>query len=460
VIATAVSTWQAVIARDALGEAETARKEAEADRDRAKTAEGKANTNLERAKEAEQRATTEAAIARAVNNFLQEDLLKQAKSEPQGYAGSKGIPDMTVREALDRASAKVGDRFRDQPLVEAAIRTAIAEAYGSERRPAVKHLERAVELRKAQLGPQHPETLHSLRLLANAYTWLGRGPDAVVIYEQLLENATASLRPANPELLGQMNQLAKAYRRMGEWKKSIRLLEQLIEKEAAGRGPIVAGSSDYALTLALNCLDAGPPAEGAARIDKVLECRNKIGNGYDAYFEHCRSVAYQRAGRLDEADHVLRALADHLRKQGARRQHEAARNLEMLSVNLQLQHRYSEAEQPAREATALYEQKDTKRSDEVEWRLPYVKNVLGGALLGQKKYAEAEPPLVQGYEGMKRGEATMTANWRYRLPEAGDRVIRYYEETNQLEKAREWREKISLRAETKIQPETKEAKPE
>jgi hypothetical protein len=175
VIATAVSTWQAVIARKALGDAETARKEAEADRDRAKTAEGKANTNLERAKEAEQRATTEAAIARAVNNFLQEDLLKQAKSEPQNYAGSKENVDMTVREALDRASAKVGDRFRDQPLVEAAIRTAIAEAYSSERRAAVKHLERAVQLRKVHLGPQHPETLHSSATASQRLHMAGSG---------------------------------------------------------------------------------------------------------------------------------------------------------------------------------------------------------------------------------------------------------------------------------------------
>jgi serine/threonine protein kinase len=48
VAATAVSTWQAVVARDA-------QHQAEADRDRAKTAESKANTNLQRAREAEQR---------------------------------------------------------------------------------------------------------------------------------------------------------------------------------------------------------------------------------------------------------------------------------------------------------------------------------------------------------------------------------------------------------------------
>jgi len=30
--------------------------------------------------------------------------------------------------------------------------------------------------------------------------------------------------------------------------------------------------------------------------------------------------------------------------------------------------------------------------------------MLGGSLLGQKKYAEAEPLLLSGYEGMKQRE--------------------------------------------------------
>jgi hypothetical protein len=51
-------------------------------------------------------------------------------------------------------------------------------------------------------------------------------------------------------------------------------------------------------------------------------------------------------------------------------------------------------------------------------------NLLGGTLLAQKKYADAEPFLRQGYTGMKQGEGTMTAQWRFRLTEAGERVVR------------------------------------
>ena len=72
-----------------------------------------------------------------------------------------------------------------------------------------------------------------------------------------------------------MDKLAQTYRRMGEWKKAMRLLEQVIEKDAARRGPIEAGASGNALALAMVYLHAGLPAEAAARLDEVRECRKK-----------------------------------------------------------------------------------------------------------------------------------------------------------------------------------------
>jgi len=44
--------------------------------------------------------------------------------------------------------------------------------------------------------------------------------------------------------------------------------------------------------------------------------------------------------------------------------------------------------------------------------------MLGAALLGQKKYAEAEPLLIDGYEGMKQREQTIPWQARARLTEA------------------------------------------
>ena len=72
------------------------------------------------------------------------------------------------------------------------------------------------------------------------------------------------------------------------------------------------------------------------------------------------------------------------------------------------------------------------------WTMFNTQSMLGGALLGQKKYAEAEPPLHKGYEGMKTREKTMPPQASTRLPEALDRLIEFYALTNKPDEAKKW----------------------
>ena len=66
--------------------------------------------------------------------------------------------------------------------------------------------------------------------------------------------------------------------------------------------------------------------------------------------------------------------------------------------------------------------------------------MLGGALLGQKKYAEAEPLLKSGYEGMKQRAEKITPEGQVRLPEALDRLIELAEATGKAEDAKKWKD--------------------
>ena len=70
-------------------------------------------------------------------------------------------------------------------------------------------------------------------------------------------------------------------------------------------------------------------------------------------------------------------------------------------------------------------------------------SLLGGALLGQEKFSAAEPLLIKGYEGQDKWETILgplPSNWR--LIEAIERIVWFYEATNQPEIARAWREKL------------------
>ena len=68
-------------------------------------------------------AAEQARISNAALAFVRVDLL--AAADPANSGGR----DVTVRETLDRAAEKVGDRFKDSPLEEATVRLTLADVY-------------------------------------------------------------------------------------------------------------------------------------------------------------------------------------------------------------------------------------------------------------------------------------------------------------------------------------------
>ena len=76
-------------------------------------------------------------------------------------------------------------------------------------RRGVELREETLALRKAKLGPDHPDTLASMNNLATATpTWAGpRGPEAP---EETLGLRKAKLGPDHPDTLTSMNNLAEA----------------------------------------------------------------------------------------------------------------------------------------------------------------------------------------------------------------------------------------------------------
>jgi hypothetical protein len=73
------------------------------------------------------------------------------------------------------------------------------------------------------------------------------------------------------------------------------------------------------------------------------------------------------------------------------------------------------------------------------WTTFNAQSMLGGALLAQKKYGDAEPLLRSGYEGMKQREQTIPPPSAVRLPEALNRLIEFYTATNKPDEVKKWR---------------------
>jgi serine/threonine protein kinase/Tfp pilus assembly protein PilF len=148
-----------------------------------------------------------------------------------------------------------------------------------------------------------------------------------------------------------------------------------------------------------------------------------------------RAAAYLAMGKLDRADHLIRNLLQRQRNKDAPKSADAFWWLTSLGATLLKQQNYVEADPVLRECLGI-------RLPDI-WERYYAVGLLGGALLGQQKYAEAEPLLLEGYEGMKRREAKVEAPFQVLIAEAAGRLVRLYEATDQPEKARTWREKLS-----------------
>jgi hypothetical protein len=59
-------------------------------------------------------------------------------------------------------------------------------------------------------------------------------------------------------------------------------------------------------------------------------------------------------------------------------------------------------------------------------------------LAGQKKYADAEPLLLEGYRGMEARQDRIAAPDRFHLNLGGEWIVQLYQSWGKPEKAAEW----------------------
>jgi hypothetical protein len=65
-------------------------------------------------------------------------------------------------------------------------------------------------------------------------------------------------------------------------------------------------------------------------------------------------------------------------------------------------------------------------------------------LAGQEKYAEAEPLIIQGYEGLQARAAKIPAPRKNSLDEAAARIVQFYEAWGKTDQATMWKAKLGM----------------
>jgi eukaryotic-like serine/threonine-protein kinase len=302
--------------------------------------------------------------------------------------------------------------------------------------------EETLKLRTAKLGPEHPDTLHSRNNLALAYWAAGRTAEAIAMHEETLKLRTAKLGPDHPGTLISRNNLANAYKAAGRTAEAIAMHEETLKLRTAKLGPDHPGTLISQHNLASAYRTAGRPAEAIAIWEAMLPAARKtFGPGHPSTLTFTTSLAtaQESLGRWDAALALRRELIALRRKTVPPDSPALAGDLAGLGSNLLKQYQWAEAAPVLRESLKIRQAKQPS-----DWSTFNTRSLLGGSLVGQQNYAEAEPLIVGGYEGLKARAARIPTPDRPRLSEAARRVVELYEAWGQTDKAAAWRAKLGL----------------
>jgi hypothetical protein len=145
---------------------------------------------------------------------------------------------------------------------------------------------------------------------------------------------------------------------------------------------------------------------------------------------------YQRQGNYGLAEAYAQQTLTGRRHALGSQQPDTMTSAADLSLANLSQGKAAESEALARESLHFYEQTHPE-----DWQRFRAQSLLGASLAGQKKYAEAEPFLLEGYQGMLARKERMTVPDWYHLDRAREWTIQLYLAWGQPKKAAEWRKK-------------------
>jgi eukaryotic-like serine/threonine-protein kinase len=182
------------------------------------------------------------------------------------------------------------------------------------------------------------------------------------------------------------------------------------------------------LAMILEQLDASGP-----RIEQSLTGQpEKAGS-----LRMSMGTAYSNLGQASKAiPQFEKALA--LRRQALGPEHpDTLATMEDLARELAAAGNAPGAESLWRQMLAIHERKAPD-----DWRTFHSRAMVGDALVRRKEFAEAEPLLLTGYEGMRTRKSSIPTPLQRRLTSAGSRLVELYETWGKKDKADEWRRKL------------------
>jgi tetratricopeptide (TPR) repeat protein/tRNA A-37 threonylcarbamoyl transferase component Bud32 len=396
------------------------------------------------------RADEHAAIAQAVNEFVANDLIRQASSTAQADAGLTPNPNLTLREAVDRAADGIGNRFKDRPLIEAGIRSAIGDAYAGLGEPerALAHLERALALVRDARGDSDRETFAAMNSLAQAYQDAGKPAVALPLIEASLQGTKAMFGTQHTNTLDLMNNVASIYREVGKTNEAVQWFEQTVQLRQAIQGHNHPDTLTTMGNLAGAYRTAGRLEDAIKLFEETLELQ-KLHLGLDNPTTHATMSNLGYAYRLaNKPELAVPLMEETLRMQKAslgNRHFRTQRTMDGLAMV-----RWEAGQRDA--AMELFRELLVLRATTLgtnQLQTLETTSQLAATLVAQKRFSEAEPLLLKICTVLTSPGAATGDSAAALLQRAGNRLVKLYESTGKTEEAAVWQRRLASPTETK-----------
>ena len=296
---------------------------------------------------------------------------------------------------------------------------------------------KVLETQRRVLGHEHPDTLGSMGNLAVVYFDEGRYAEAEALGSQTLDADRRVLGPEHPRTLVTMNNLAGAYSQEGKYVQAEALDNQLLEIRRRVLGPEHPYSLDTMHELASVYSKEGKYRQAEALFDQTLEIARRVlgpQNPHTLSFLSEFASSYQQQGKCAMAEtYAAQALAGRRQVLGSEHPDTISSEADLALVYVS-QGKFAEAEPLAREALETDEKVQPKN-----WQRFWAASLLGESLAGEKKYAEGEPLLLEGYQGMQARRDRIGVPDRYNLDLAQQWIVQLYQAWGKADKAAEWK---------------------
>jgi serine/threonine protein kinase len=300
---------------------------------------------------------------------------------------------------------------------------------------------KTLEVSRRVLGESHSDTINAMFDLALLKVRLGKFPEAEALDTKAVEIARRVWGEEHPDTLNGMSNLAQVYYREGNYARAEALQLQVfdIRRRVLGEehNDTLISMNNLAVTYVLQ--NKYPQAE-ALQAKSLEILRRVLGEEHPNTLTSAGNLAriYFEEGKFADAEPLFRKVLEGRRRVLGPQHPLTTQVLRSLAELLQKLGKYAEGESMAREALHNLE-----KTNPESWGRFHLQSVLGAILTAEKRYAEAEPLLVSGYDGMVQRMATIPDPDKPEVVEAANWAVQLYRAWGRPEKATAWEVKVS-----------------